>query len=315
MEMKNGGTPRHPIRVVAKRTGLTPAVLRAWEKRYGVVDPSRTEGGQRLYSDMDVNRLILLRKAVEEGRNISSVANLSVDELMGLVTEDAESRLVSAVPEPLNGSDTHRILARAMKAVVDMDPSSLERILTRSAMALSIPSVTDDVVVPLLGAIGKGWQSDDLAPAQEHIASVVIRRFLEWLLSTVEVEEGVPVLLSATPAGERHEFGALLTSVTGAAEGWKSHYIGPDLPAADIARGALRLEAEVVALSIVDSGMTESAAAEIRDLRGRLPADVHLLLGGPIAEQNADVWGGEGVEVLADLEALRGQLRAWARGG
>ena len=65
--------PRHPIRVVAKRTGLTPALLRAWEKGYNVVEPIRTEGGQRLFSDEDVTRLSLLRRAVEEGRNISCI--------------------------------------------------------------------------------------------------------------------------------------------------------------------------------------------------------------------------------------------------
>jgi DNA-binding transcriptional MerR regulator/methylmalonyl-CoA mutase cobalamin-binding subunit len=301
--------------VVAKRTGLTPAVLRAWEKRYGVVEPSRTDGGQRLYSDMDVNRLILLRKAVEEGRNISSVAELSLDELMGLVAEDSESRLMAGVPEPLLGSDTQQIVTRARRAVTEMDPAGLERTLTRSAMALSIPSVTDEVVTPLLTAIGDSWHSGRLAPAQEHMASVVIRRFLEWLLATVEVDAGVPVLMSSTPAGERHEFGALLTAVTGAAEGWKAHYIGPDLPAVDIARAALRLEAEVVALSVVEPSLAPSATVEIQDLRGRLPADVHLLLGGPIARKNAKLWAAEGVEILDDLEALRGRLRAWSGRG
>lgn len=315
METRNGGTPRHPIRVVAKRTGLTPAVLRAWEKRYGVVDPSRTEGGQRLYSDLDVNRLILLRRAVEEGRNISSVASLSLDELMGLVAEDAESRMISPVPEPVTGSSVEQLLSRSISAVREMDPALLERTLTRAAMALSIPTVTDEIVVPLLAAIGDSWHSGRLAPAQEHMASVVIRRFLEWLLSTVAVEGGVPLLMSATPSGERHEFGALLTSVTAAAEGWKSHYIGPDLPAEEIAMGAVRLEAEVVALSVVEPTVERSVQEEIRDLRGRLPADVHLVLGGPIALKNADAWSGEGVEVLENLESLRGRLRAWTARG
>jgi DNA-binding transcriptional MerR regulator/methylmalonyl-CoA mutase cobalamin-binding subunit len=315
MEKRNGGTPRHPIRVVAKRTGLTPAVLRAWEKRYGVVVPSRTDGGQRLYSDMDVNRLILLRKAVEEGRNISSVAALSSDELMGLVAEDAERRMISGIPEPLTGFNAEQFLSRAETAVREMDPSVLERTLTRAAMALSIPAVTDDVVVPLLASIGESWHSGHLAPAQEHLASVVIRRFLEWLLATVEVGGGAPVLMSATPSGERHEFGALLASVTGAAEGWKSHHIGPDLPSEEIAKAALQLEAEVVALSVVETSVEASVFEEIQDLRGRLPADVYLFLGGPIAQKHADEWRGEGIEVLDDLEVLRSRLRNWTARG
>ena len=87
MDKQASESGRHPIRVVARRTGLTPAVLRAWEKRYGVVDPTRTEGGQRLYSDEDVRRLSLLRQAVEEGRSISQVVELTTEELQGLVME------------------------------------------------------------------------------------------------------------------------------------------------------------------------------------------------------------------------------------
>ena len=94
---KNGGVsrePRHPIRVVARRTGITLHVLRAWERRYAVVEPGRTEGGQRLYSDADIERLKLLRDAVASGRSISQVAPLGEAALAELVAQGrASSRL------------------------------------------------------------------------------------------------------------------------------------------------------------------------------------------------------------------------------
>src|SRR6188472_3975547 len=88
----NADGPLHPMRLVAVRTGLTPDLLRAWEKRYGAVAPVRSSGGQRLYSDADVERLSLLARAVEGGRAIGQIANLPLDELQGIVERDARAR-------------------------------------------------------------------------------------------------------------------------------------------------------------------------------------------------------------------------------
>ena len=157
MNNGNGEKPRHPIRVVSRRTGLTPALLRAWEKRYGVVTPSRTEGGQRLYSDKDVHRLSLLHRVVEEGRSISQVAPLSVEELEALVQEDQAERVVPPTPQPLENVSVGGILEEAERAVKAMDPRTLERVLTRGAMALPVPTLIDDVLLPLLSGIGEEW--------------------------------------------------------------------------------------------------------------------------------------------------------------
>lgn len=307
--------PRHPIRVVARRTGLNPAVLRAWEKRYRVVVPFRTEGGQRLYSDDDVLRLSLLHRVVEEGRSISQVAFLSTEELKGLVREDEAERESFRGPEPLEGPSPTRILEKAQREVEKMEPGELERILTRGAMAFPLATILDEIVVPLVGQIGAAWKSGRLGPAHEHLATVEIRRFLEWLLGKVKVGEGAPVLLSGTTAGERHELGAILSAVSGAAEGWYSVYLGPDLPAGEIVSAALRLEAEVVALSCVDPGISHTFPKEIRHVRERLPADVQLIVGGPPVSSNEEVLSLEGVEVLRDFQELREKLRKLGSSG
>lgn len=312
MRTDQGEKPRHPIRVVSKRTGLTPALLRAWEKRYGVVTPARTEGGQRLYSDDDVHHLSLLQRVVEEGRSISQVAPLSVEELEGLAREDEAERAGSPIPEPLQAISVGGILEQAERAVSGMEPAALERILTRGAMALQMPTLIDDVLHPLLEGIGSSWERGALGPAHEHVASVVIRRFLGWLLGTVNVGEGAPVLVTATPAGERHELGALLAAISGAAEGWRAVFLGPDLPAYEIVAAALRLEAEVVALSLVDSAQVENALAEVLDLRERLPSSIRLVVGGR-AELIPDVANAakniRGILVMDSMEEMRVSLR------
>ena len=89
----------HPIRVVARRTGLTPDVLRAWEKRYKAVEPDRSSG-RRLYSDADVDRLLLLRRATLGGRSIGQVAGLSTAELEELTRADDEAAARAPRPGP-----------------------------------------------------------------------------------------------------------------------------------------------------------------------------------------------------------------------
>lgn len=283
-------------------------MLRAWEKRYGVVEPSRTEGGQRLYSDEDVLRLSLLFKAVEEGRSISRVAGLKTEELEGLVREDAVERRGVGAVESVMGASALEVLERAQAAVDQMDPMRLERVLTRGAMAFSVPTTIDEIIVPLLQDVGAAWEEGRVGPAHEHLATVVIRRFLDWMLETVAVGGGSPVLVAATPAGERHELGALLSAVSGAAVGWSSFYLGPDLPAEEIASAALTLEAEVVTLSCVDPGTASGLPAEIQSIRDRLPGDVRLVVGGGAALQREKALRREGVQVLRSFKELRSVL-------
>lgn len=309
MRTEGGEAPRHPIRVVAKRTGLTPALLRAWEKRYGVVEPGRSEGGQRLYSDDDVQKLSLLHRVVGEGRNISQVAALTLTDLQELVEEDEMERVGPPAPSPLGSISALGILDGARRAVGQMDPAQLERILTRGAMAISVPTLVDDVLIPLLGGIGISWRRGELGPAHEHLASVVIRRFLEWLLNTLDVGNAGPILIAATPTRERHELGALLSAVSAASEGWKAIYLGPDLPPEEIASAAERLGARVVALSLVDPGLSEAFVTEISGLREALPAAVRLVVGGPGSILSALRGRIRDTELLEAMPELRENLR------
>jgi MerR family transcriptional regulator, light-induced transcriptional regulator len=315
MTIERSDFPRHPIRVVSRRTGLTPAVLRAWEKRYGVVVPVRSEGGQRLYSDEDVRRLVLLRRAVEEGRAISHVASFSTEALEALVEEDKAERIGTGEADPLHSSTARETLYLAERAVNEMDPYRLERVLMRGAMALPVTNVLDEVLTPLLSYIGTSWSAGRFGPGHEHLATVQIRRFLEWLLSTMSRTDTAPVMITATAAGERHELGALLSAVSGAAEGWRAVFLGPDLPAEEIAFAALRLEARVVGISAVDPLISDALPGEVRGIRSRLPVGVHLIVGGSAAETMKGVLQADGVEVLSSLEGLRKRLRGLSRAG
>ncbi len=304
--MSESTSSRHPIRVVAQRTGLSTPVLRAWERRYGVVTPSRSEGGQRLYSDADIRRLQLLATAVDGGRSISLVASLDLPQLEALIDEDREAPIHPI--GDLVAPDIERVKV-ALDHIEQMRMDELEQFMMRCAVELRPHELVEGLMVPLLQEIGRGWQAGRLGPSTEHIASVAIRRFLEWMSSTNQKDATAPLALTGTPAGQRHEFGALLAGVVAAYEGWRVRFLGPDLPAAEIARAADKLGARMVALSAVHPRLDSNGVREVLEIRRRLPPTVKVVIGGAGADAHRDRWRDAGIVSPQSFSDFRDNLR------
>lgn len=311
----SGTEPRHPIRVVATRTGLTPTVLRAWERRYGVVEPQRSDGGQRLYSDAQIDRLLLLKSVTDAGRAISQVADLDDGELRALADEDrAASRRVAEPVVPKGSPDRLRAsLDVALQAVDEMDAAALEAELRRGVVSFGAESFMDGLVAPLLRAIGERWSRGELRPAQEHVATAVVERVLSWMLEPARPAPGAgPVLVVGTLAGEEHALGALLAAAAAALEGWRVTFLGRDLPAQEIAMAAERLGARAVGVSVVNPLAADGVPDQLRDLLERLPAGVAVILGGATAEAlTREVPDGR-LTAVPDLVRFRAALGALA---
>ncbi len=299
---------RHPIGVVADRTRLSQDVLRVWERRYGVVEPGRSASGQRLYSDADIERLRLLGLATGAGRSISLIAPLPTAELEQLVREDADARKVERGPEP-DAPPPSDILAPALERIVALDGPGLELMLRRTLLTAGLPAFLDSVATPLLRRLGDEWHAGRLAPSQEHLGSAIVQRVISAALLTVTAPPGAPNLVIATPAGERHEIGAVLAAAAAASEGWRVTYLGADLPARDIADAAVRTDATAVGLSIIYVTDRKAVIAEVRALRELLPASIQLLIGGGASAALASELAMRGVRVLAGLGDLRHAMR------
>jgi DNA-binding transcriptional MerR regulator/methylmalonyl-CoA mutase cobalamin-binding subunit len=308
-------TGRHPIGVVAERTGLSPDLLRVWERRYRAVEPSRATDGQRLYSDTDVERLRLLRLATLAGRSIRQVAQLPTDELTRLVREDEAARQRSARWEERSiPASAEEDVERALELTRAVDASGLETMLRRTAAAVGVPIFLEAVVAPLLRRMGEEWQAGRLAVAQEHLATAIIQRVLEGMIHFLVAPQGAPNLLLATLSGEQHKMGALLAATAAAADGWRVTYLGPDLPASEIASAAVAAAARVVGVSIVHVAEPARVLTELRTARTRLPASVPLLAGGAGAVALAAELDGSGIHVIGDLSELRAALRTHRTG-
>lgn len=275
-------TDWHPIRVAARRTGLTPHVIRAWEKRYGAVSPRRTQTNRRLYSQEDVERLALLRRSTLLGRSIGQIAKLSTDELRRLVAEDeaaqreAGNSAIDVIPTTGSGAS---ILNACMDAAKSLDADRLQHELDAAVVTLSRPVLMSDVIVPLMQSLGTEWQEGAMRVAHEHLATAVVRTFVGNLNGAFHVPQNAPRIVVTTPSGQLHEIGALLAAATAAADGWRTTYLGPSLPADEIAGAARQNEARAVGLSIVYPTDDPQVAGELRKLRRFLPM-TPLIVGG-----------------------------------
>lgn len=279
---KDSFQPRHPIQVVARRTGLSADVIRAWERRYRAVSPERTQIGRRLYSDHDIERLALLRRAIHAGRRIGDVAQLPQAELARLVAADtaAAAQPPSTSTQATAGAATERYVDMCTRAVIEMHPDVLESALASAAVAFSQPVVLEAIVAPLLRYIGEQCRVGSLRSSQEHAASVVIRAFLSQLLGSTQATTSAPVILVGSPLGQNHELGALMAAVAASSEGWKVIYLGPNLPADEIAYAASQTGARAVALSIVYPADDVRLPDELRRLRAQMPEHVVIIVGG-----------------------------------
>ena len=307
-------TPRHSIGVVETRTGLSAHTIRAWEKRYGAVEPERSEGGHRLYSDEEIRRLRLLHELTDRGHRISHVAGLDIDEIEAILEETvADERRAAADaagapgPTPVTGTSAE-LRDDLFEAILGYDGDRLEAAFRRAALELSARELIEAVIAPLLQRVGDAWEAGDVSPGQEHLLSAVVMRTLGWILDAYRPAPGAPKLIVATPAGQHHNLGALLAAATAASSGWQSVYLGGDLPGVEIAEAAHRTGARAVALSLVWPGNDPDVADEIRAVARGMPEETTLLVGGGSADSYGEVLEEVGATVLPDYGQLRGVL-------
>jgi MerR family transcriptional regulator, light-induced transcriptional regulator len=291
----------HPIAIVAERTGLSRDVLRAWERRYAAVAPTRSDGGQRLYSDEDIERFRLLAAATRHGRTISLVAALSNDQLAQLVAEDE-----AALPVPTQpGASSHELVEDALACIRSLDAEALEHVLKRAHARLGTAAFLEDVVPRLMQDVGALWAAGSMTIAQEHLASAAVIGIVLDAARTLRPESHAPRLLVATPAGEVHSVGAALVAGMGALDGWAITYLGPDVPSGELADAARSVSAHAVALSVVAPRDPDQVVRELLALRVALPPSVALIVGGAATASMVDAIERPGLHRCTSLAELR----------
>lgn len=285
----------YPIRAVARLTGLSVDTLRAWERRYEAVVPARGERG-RVYTERHVERLRHLAALVADGHAISSIASLP-DAALRRLRGSETPRSTPQTPPPA------AMIEGLLAAVGRYDLEATEALFHRFALLLPPGELIFSVVLPVLRDIGRRWQEGAITPAQEHLVSGIVRGILSGLMRVMPKPPRAARIVFATPAQERHELGLLCGALLAATAGYAVIYLGPDLPAGDIAKAAAKADAKALVLAGTAGDVDY---AELRQL-ARLPKRVAIWVGGA---RSADLRRAIGprARVVPSLEALRGLL-------
>ena len=301
---------KYPIKVVSQMTGLSVFVIRAWEKRYNVVSPERTETNRRLYSEDDIEKLKLLNSAVNMGHNIGGIVKLSISELRSIVERNPAVPTVQTELAIEKFADIKSILHNSIEAVKSYDGKKLSTILLKASSQISQPQLIEKLIVPLVYEIGDLWHDGDIRVANEHLASSVIRSFLTNLIDHHIPSENAPIVITATPRGQEHELGALIAGVTAASVGYKVIYLGPNLPVEEIAAVTDNLNAKVVALSLVYPNDDPQLKLDLVNLKKMLPGKISLIVGGRAASGYLDILDKIGAIRVNDTKQFRIELEA-----
>jgi len=272
--------PRHPIQVAARRAGLNPALLRAWERRYEAVAPVRSDTRQRLYSDVDIERLRRLRLVTEAGRRISDVASLGDDQLAALLSEDSITP-PSPHPARISGRPSlQELLDRSLQRVFDRDERGLRRELERAVLLYDPLVFLDEVLGVLMERVGEAWAERTIDSSHEHVTNLVVRTLLEDLMARLEPDPPRARIAVAVPSGESHDLGGFALAVGMAVSGCEALRLGVELPATTIARYAHDQAVDAVAVSIVHVDDVRHVENEILSLRRNLDPQIPMLVCG-----------------------------------
>ncbi len=303
------GDAAHPIQVVARRTGLSADVIRAWERRYEAISPRRTHNSRRLYTNADVERLILLRQATQLGRRISDVAGLSVEALRQLVQTD-ERLLLEQQPTQSTPTvpPTRQYWSRCTHAVQKLDAHELELALQDAAHNLSMVLLLNEVVQPLLNYVAEQWRAGELRQCHEQMAAAQVKFFLGNLMNNTSALVRGPELIVASPLHQQRESEALMMAVAAATAGWGPLYLGADMPSEEIAFAAQMRDISAIAIAISYPADDPGLPQRLRRLRERLPVLTRLFASGAACHGYRNTLDELGFVVLSRPPDLRSEL-------
>jgi MerR family transcriptional regulator, light-induced transcriptional regulator len=231
----------------ARRVGVSPELLRAWERRYGLLQPIRTEGGFRLYTAGDAERVESMKRALDEGLSAAEAAQRALAQ--GRSTERA-----------LDG-ERQRLVAAAHA----YDDVTMHAILDEALAGFSLETVLRELVLPVLRELGAEWERGTLEVGQEHFASNLVRERL-LALARLWGRGGGPLAILACAPGERHDIGLIAFGLVLRSHGWRILFLGTDTPLDTLREAVSTTNPQLVVVSSMDSALLAAQSTELRRL-------------------------------------------------
>jgi MerR family transcriptional regulator, light-induced transcriptional regulator len=286
---------------LSRRLGLSDHVLRAWESRYGLLQPVRSAGGFRLYSGADEQRVRRMQAHLARGLSAAEAAR-------AVLREGGVPGVDPAGPAgPVLAASAIGELAAALRqALDDFDEQTAQAVLDRLVSDLSLAAVLRDVVLPYLAELGDRWARGTASIAQEHFASNIIRGRLAGLARGWGGGRG-PRAVLACPPGEQHDLGLMIFGIVLNRSGWSIDFFGSSTPVEEVERVVAATHPDLVVLAATRPEFLDPLRAELAALARRAPL---ALAGAGATAQLASLVGAQlmGGDLVAEAE-LAGRSR------
>ncbi|TDU73220.1 methanogenic corrinoid protein MtbC1 [Prosthecobacter fusiformis] len=280
------------IQAASIRSGLSPHVIRIWERRYEALTPSRTGTNRRMYCDEEIERLKLLRELTENGHRIGNIARLEKAQLEHMLKQSLTRTLSATASFSVDATalleTEEHFVKQCIEATMAYDSDRLRRLLQRARILFGQRCMVHSVICPLIQKVGEFWQAGQIRPSHEHIATAVIREILMTPLPGNQVAPSAPEVVISTPIGEVHELGALLVASSARDLGWRVTYLGPNLPTEEIVACARARKVRAIALSVVYPDRCPVIQEKLRKIRNLMPEKMALIVGGRAATGYAE---------------------------
>jgi DNA-binding transcriptional MerR regulator len=275
---------------LSRRVGVSDHVLRAWERRYGLLQPARSPGGYRLYSDADERRIRRMQAHLARGLSAAEAARVALSEERTQTSPD-----ISGAADGENFASSAQALAQSLD---EFDEEGAQAALDRLLAGFTVEAVLRDAVMPYLHALGEGWEQGKVSVAVEHFASNLLRGRLAAFARGWGLGHGPLAILACAP-GEQHDIALIAFGIVLHRHGWRVEYLGADTPIDDLTRMASEVRADLAVLAAVTperfDGLTShlsrlahivplaiAGAGATKALADAVPA--RLLTGDPVTE-------------------------------
>ena len=249
---------KYNIKSVSLRTGVQPVTLRAWERRYKILNPYRAENGYRLYSERDVALLAWLKNQVDAGVSISAaVENFLAGTRRG-VWPEAVIKAQAPSPSKQSSLPAAGFVKRLLAPIITRDEQTASIVFEEALATFDLLPLIEEVLCPILVEIGEAWYHGKILIATEHFASGFIRSKLMAIFQSLPVTHHPALILIGGAPGELHEIGSLMTATLLRNAGYRVEYLGPDLPLDDL---LLYIKEERPKMVILSATIEDSASA------------------------------------------------------
>ncbi len=285
----------------SKLTGLSPHVIRAWEKRYDLVTPTRGENRYRQYTDEDVKFFRYLKAEVDSGQSIGALAELGRDELL------KRSNLAS-IESPQVETPAEQFVLELTKAIQSHAFDLFERKLNGALAVIPFEESLQRFLFPLLEQVGDLWHEGHISVAQEHYVSNFVKQKIFSAMNQLRVVENGPKVVVACPQNETHEIGAMTVAYFCASRGCRTHYLGLRMPIDELAGYCEAVSPAIIFFSITLPLSHAEAERLANSLASKILPICSVGIGGQGVIDIEEIFEKEKISVLRTLRDIEIRL-------